>query len=646
MGQLKIHKLHYDGRKYHFSSPALDAKKVSIFEAPNGCGKSTFFDLLYYALGGKVTQFSKTEKIKHPEIVNDNSNLVELEVLINEKPFKLIRKIGDNLITVISEEDILIDGNNEGKLICLSINRSNSEDYIFSDWILTELKIPIIDIFHSGKNFKIGFNDLLRLIYHNQGSDTNGIYKPADSINYVSDSIFLRKAIFEVLIGKTLVQLYNAYGVMKKRQSDYDKATALFNEYKNIVHDMYKQLDIKDITNDIFLQQEIEKLHIDIERLTHLRNEKVKIKSIANDGLAHVQHLKNEYSQNELNLLAMKRQSDFKHNEIESLSSIITRTKEDALRLQKIIHTHRQLEMFTPDTCPYCLKTVDRAKDKCVCGSEVDEHDYQRYFYDPSEYYTLLKSKVKSLETMQVALDTAANELSDIEHNIESLYQLSLKLKASLTKALEGIEYITDLDFIDKIEDGIINNKELISGYTQALILEKNLLNYQVSKDSSKKEMELARANVDKFEAAAASEIIEKVSEFNTYYNKFMKLSLAECRKAEISIDDYMPLINGGEYKEASAAVHKRFLYYVTLLQLSLLDDIPYPRLLLIDTPENIGIDNENLKRLLGCLNYLENPHDLDYQVILSTGEGKYPESLKDNIIMKLIDGEKVLNVK
>ncbi|MDP1165893.1 hypothetical protein, partial [Klebsiella pneumoniae] len=80
-----------------------------------------------------------------------------------------------------------------------------------------------------------------------------------------------------------------------------------------------------------------------------------------------------------------------------------TRTKEDARRIEKIIHTHKQLEMFTPDTCPYCLKHVDRPSDKCVCGNEIDENDYRRYFYDPSEYYSLLKSKIKSLETMKIA---------------------------------------------------------------------------------------------------------------------------------------------------------------------------------------------------------------------------------------------------
>ncbi|HAL1993244.1 TPA: ATP-binding protein, partial [Escherichia coli] len=158
--------------------------------------------------------------------------------------------------------------------------------------------------------------------------------------------------------------------------------------------------------------------------------------------------------------------------------------------------------------------------------------------------------------------------------------------------------------------------------------------------------MDKAKLVVEKLEASAAQELIEKIKDFSKYYNKFMKLSLPDCRSAEISSDDYMPLINNGDYKEASANVHKRFLYFVTLLQMSLVDDIPFPRLLLIDTPENIGIDNDNLKRMIGCLDALENPNNVDYQVILSTGVKKYPDSFKGNVILQLSKANKLLKQK
>ena len=646
MGQLKIHKVHYEGKAYTFSSPPLDEHKVNIIEAPNGSGKSTLFDLIYYSLGGRVSHFNKSEKVTHKEIVSDTSNFVELEISANGNYYRLVRKIGENLITIFSKSDLIVNGENTGNFACLAINRHRIDDYIFSDWLLNELNIPAIEIFHSGKNFKIGFNDLLRLIYYNQGTDANIIYKPADQHNYVSDSVFLRKAIFEVLIGKTLVQLYDAYGVLKRKQSNYDKANVLYNEYYDIVNEMHKQLGINEVINDNFLKQKINSLESDIDRLIKFRNNSITIKNKVNNGITKTEKLKEEFSLTEIELINYENLALNKYKEIDSINDIITRTKEDARRIEKIIHTHKQLEMFTPDTCPYCLKHVDRPSDKCVCGNEIDENDYRRYFYDPSEYYSLLKSKIKSLETMKIALDSSKEELASIHAKIKKLRETNSELKNELRNALDNIEYITDLNTLDEVEDLVIEKKEQISNLKQALILEERLQNYQDDKNTSKIEMDKAKLVVEKLEASAAQELIEKIKDFSKYYNKFMKLSLPDCRSAEISSDDYMPLINNGDYKEASANVHKRFLYFVTLLQMSLVDDIPFPRLLLIDTPENIGIDNDNLKRMIGCLDALENPNNVDYQVILSTGVKKYPDSFKGNVRLQLSKANKLLKQK
>lgn len=646
MGQLSIHKVHYEGKSYQYSSPELDKFKINIIEAPNGSGKSTFFDLIYYGLGGKVSHFSKSEAVFHKEIANDSSNFVELEIALNKEKYKIIRRVSENLITILSDDEIIKQGKAVGNFLCLNINRSKLDDYVFSDWILEKLDIPSIEIFHAGKNFKVGFNDLSRLIYHNQGTDTNGIYKPADNQNYVSDSAFLRKAIFEVLLGKTLVKLYEAYGKLKRKQSEHDKSLAILNEYKNIVADMHKQLGIKDVVNDLHLQRNIDDLISANNQLSLVRSSRLKVNVSDNTGLKKTQKIKDNLNTNELELISIRNEIDIKIKDIGLIGQVISRTREDAFRLRKIIHTHRQLEMFTPDTCPYCLKSVDRPSAKCVCGSEIDEHDYRRYFYDPSEYYTLLKSKVKSLETMDVALNATKSELNELDIKFKECKDINVKIKSELSQVISEIEYVTDFNGIEEIDDAILFNKELISNYSQALILERNLNKYQAEKDKLKKELDKAKVDVELLEASSSQELAEKVNDFNKYYNLFMRESLMDCRKAEINSDDYMPLINNGEYKEASASVHKRFLYYVTLLQLSLLDDIPFPRILLIDTPENIGIDNENLKRMINCLSLIENPKNLDYQVILSTGVNKYPENLKENVVMQLSSDDRLLKLK
>ena len=646
MGLLKIHKLNYEGKKFYFHSPQIDNHKVNIVEAPNGSGKSTFFDLIYFGLGGKVSQFSKENDEIHTEIVNDTSNLVELEILINGEKYKLIRKIGENIITISSEKTITIKNEDYGQIACLKINRATADDVIFSDWILEKLNVPSIEIFHAGKNFKIGFTDLARLFYHNQGTETKEIYKPAESVNYVSDSLFLRRTIFEVLVGKTLVKLYAAIGSMKKKQYDYDSFNSLQKEYQTIVQEMYKQLGLNEMSNNIFLKKEIDERSAAIEKLYTKRNEILNFGMIDNVGIEVTDILKNNYAESESVIEKINAEIKLKEKELSTSTLILNKTKEDIIRLQKIIHTHRQLEMFSSDTCPYCLKHVDRPSDKCVCGNEVDETEYRRYFYDPSEYYTLLKSKVKSLETMDTAIKSILDTIKRLESELYEKSAFNNEIRIKLNRALSNINYITPIDVMDEIDDEILFNKEKISSLIQAVKIENNLQSYQLKKDNAKRELESAKLEVTKLQAEADQEILDKLKEFNFHYNRFMRMSLSDCRTAEISRDNYMPILNNGEYKEASSAVHKRFLYYLTLLQLSLLDDIPFPRLLLIDTPENIGIDDNNLKGMISCFNELDNPKGLDYQIILSTGVGKYPDNMKDNIIFKLSKENKLLQKK
>jgi len=94
-----------------------------------------------------------------------------------------------------------------------------------------------------------------------------------------------------------------------------------------------------------------------------------------------------------------------------------------------------------------------------------------------------------------------------------------------------------------------------------------------------------------------------------------------------------MPYIDRGLYKEKSAVVPIRLMYYFTLLSLGLKrDTVKHPRFLLIDTPEEAGIDTVNLKlnlKLLDRALELSKNEEFesikDYQVILTTGENKYP---------------------
>lgn len=93
-----------------------------------------------------------------------------------------------------------------------------------------------------------------------------------------------------------------------------------------------------------------------------------------------------------------------------------------------------------------------------------------------------------------------------------------------------------------------------------------------------------------------------------------------------------MPFIDNREYKANSSDVPKRLMYYFTILALSLkLNSVKHPRFLLIDTPEDSGIDTDHLNQNLALLNDAidygkqSDGSFKEYQVILTTGYGKFP---------------------
>lgn len=637
MSTLKIHRLNYYGDKYYFESPIMDDEKIFILEAPNGCGKTTFFNLLYFGLGGKVSIFNKGSSETHSEIVNDSNNYVELIIKIEGVAYTLIRKMNENIISVISDSrDIYISGENYGKATSFKINRNTSADVIFSDWILDELNIPSIELYNAGHQFKLGFTDIMRLVYHNQGSDIKEVYKPADDANYISDSKYLRKAIFEILVGKAMMSLYKAQGAMKRKQSDYEAASAIFREFQLIVNELISQLGLKEIMNDVFLKKEINILEEKIVYNQERKNKLLRDKVSSVDNTAVIDDNKRRVISLEKRVSFLSQQLDFLLNKKQTLNNVLLSIYDDVSRIQKIIHTHQQLELFTPDTCPYCLKTVERPTNKCVCGSHVEEDEYRRYFYNPNEYLSLLKSKIKSSETVKSSIADMGKDISRVEGLLNAQKDKLNSVYAELGSLLENIDIITSYSSIENIDQEIFNDKDKLNILLQANKLEERLKTYEQRKESVGFELKRAKAVVEKLEADAKLELLNQITSFSKKYNSLMTHSLSDCRKAIISDDNYMPVINDGSYKEASAGVHRRLLYFVTLLALSLNEEIPFPRLLLIDTPENIGIDKDQLDILLETLISLENRLNKDYQIILSTGVGKYPKTMDKYVRMRL----------
>ena len=635
MGRLATRRVVYSGDKYSFESPYLN-DGIVIMEGVNGHGKSTFMNLIYYGLGGRVQAFNKNDdndSKKHNEIFYDTNNYVELLIEIDDEKYELTRYIGDNLIFVVGEDE-------EVRETCVLRNQSDEHTMVFSDWILGKLNINVFDIVQGTRSFKLNFTDLLRLVYHDQETEVDKVYKEADNSNFLSDSLEIRKAIFEILLGKTYNDYYSTLGQYKLTMKELEKAQAVMDSYDEFLGEVldYDLANVVHINSMISENQEmIEKVQIEREIASREQGNSDEIWQL-------IGQQKKELMLNQHKLEEWESAKNLTTQSIDKILYLIDESEKELSEIEKIRLVNKKLKLFTPNTCPYCLREVEREKGKCICGNDIEEEQYEKFFYTDEEYLDILKVKKKSIQSLEQLLERKSQRLKIIIGHIEKAEQSIEKIRLYIDELTKDIAtnynsaYIRQLDERERELNGII----LELKQAKDLAKKRETLASQVIQLRNK--VEGLKIRVDSFLNAARKDMLNKKKDFDEVYFSLMKRADEHCYSAYIG-EDYMPHINLGAYRERSAAVPKRLMYFLTMLIESLKNEANFPQFLMIDTPNKEGIDKENLIKNIGLLaeadKYTEEMKT-QYQIILTTGIDTYPEEFKNNVFYKL-EGENYL---
>lgn len=620
MGYLRIHKLVYSGENYNYESPEF-SDGINIIEGENGSGKSTFSNLISYSLGNYVKEFDYNKKNNkvHKEIVNDRNNYVLTTIYINEKKYILKRFFNDNKIFIEDNTDIKV----------LYINRTNNIKYIFSDWILEKLNIPNIEYYQGTSKSKLNFSDLFRLVYYDQKTEPEKIYKNArTSGNFISDSEFIRKVIFQILMGHEFSEYYAKVGELNEKKKEKDILNAKTSGFIELAQEFgYKNFNKINIDD---LKIKIQTNKMQIERLNVYEEELLNIKNYPSDNIGSSTRYKKELLDLELELENDRHTLNRIYHEIKNIKIIKKSVMLEVTQLQKIILTHEKFNLFSPESCPYCKNKINRQEGHCICGHEIDESEYEKFFYSSSEYLSILKSKNKSLDTLDLAIKSCEEELAEIEIKVNNKMELKSNFENLILESKRDVVRNTNIAEINDIQKKKYNIKEEIRNLEQYKVVKENYddlidkinaINSYISKSNSK--IKVLEENADK-------DLNAQIEKFCEIYSEFLVDIKNDVDKAQISKENYMPIINNGEYREASIDVTVRLMYFITLLKIAIEDEnVPYPRFLLIDTPESKGIDLKNLNHALSKFLELESINSTKYQVILTSGKNKYPKEME-----------------
>jgi hypothetical protein len=630
MSNLLIKQVKYFGEKYSYSSPILKSG-INILEGENGAGKTTFSSLVYFGLGGNVKWFKADTSEKHLQIVEDNSNYVELTLAIDNQPYIITRYIYKFEVNIVSPTDV----------ISLPINRSINNSFTFSDWILGKLNIKVVEIYQGTEFYKLNFLDLFRLMYHDQITPVDKIYKRPDNENYISDSGIIRKAIFEILTGNSFDDYYSSIADYRKAVDEQSTMKSLIQNFEYLNVDSSTLFEGKNSYN---LKLDLKEYRSQIENLENYRES-------INDNVTSIKttteiisQKRQNFSEYEEKIFGFKKEKSSIVLDYSRIKRVRENIVLEVTHLKKIIITNENLNLFSPETCPICLKNSNREADKCVCGNAVTNEQYQKFFYTKEEYFNILKSKQKNIETLDIALQGYEEDIKYFSDKISAFEFKLEEMRTEINQLTKGRRVIKNIE-LKEVNDKILSLDKTISQIGQQIKIEEKREDLESKKTSLTSKIEDAKRIMETKKIEASISMDEIIKSFNKKYLSLMSKALFDCNSARISSEDYMPIINGGTYKEASSNVSKRLMYFLTLFHLSLIDKIKFPKFLLIDTPENMGIDNDNFITTMKLIDELGNEdHNIEQgQIILTTGLKKYPKEFKDYIFQTITKKDKLL---
>lgn len=614
MGSLIIEKVKYSGDKYYYDSPIL-TKGINLIVGDNGSGKSTFTYFIEYCLGNNIKYFEKDNNKQYLEIVNDTNNYVELDILINSKRYQLKRFINKN--------DVFI--NDGGEVIILPIKRNQNK--IFSDWLLEKLGITVSELNMGTYSWKLNFSDLLRLIIYDQDTESKKIYKAPIDSNFISDSLIIRKTVFEVLLGISSDEYFKKHDELKILTKKKNFALSELNDF----NEKYNGVDLEknSIENQLKVLNEIlEKVYS--ERKLYLSS---------NTKIDEKAEFINEIQEELINtdLLISEKNLSLNNFQVEydKILKLYENQQNEIKEIEKIIFTNDKLNLFAFKICPFCMSNHEPIENHCLCGSEIKDENYEKFVYNSNEYDIILKHKYKSIETLQIALDSYFNQITKIKNKLTDLSKKSNDLTLKLKKLISSIEFSGNTELVDSLNEKILETQKELEKFEYLLEISIKKEKLEEKFDSINEKYKSKNKEFRALHLEFVHHNKSLITEFNEIYSDLLQKSSAGAEIAEID-DDYMPIIDGGVYKNKSADVPLRLMYYFTILALSLKNkSVKHPGLLIIDTPEDSGIDEDNLKKDLDLLNFaIEQGKESkkEYQIILTTGLNKYPESFKENI--------------
>lgn len=575
---------------------------VNIIRGDNGTGKSTIMDLLHYALGAEVTDWTE-EQIACDETI--------AEVKLNYKTYCLKREISETGKAAM----YLYEGNADAALSDAANwfrypNARNKDTHSYSQQLFLLMGLPS----HKTDEAKnLTMHQILRLMYVDQLTQTTKLLK--EDKNF--DNADIRKAIGEYLLGIDDLEAHNLRQMLIEANRQFD---ALASELKAIYR--FLGADNSFIRRE-HIESEIAAFEAEIKELENKRKDirQERLESVAEGVRQRVSAIAEEIEVLSSSKASMEERKSNISSEAIDTKLFLQSLKFRLAALENSKATSSSLGDLIFKYCPACLSPIESHAEGNACGLCKAELDLEKRHYSYIQKINEIHFQVRESEHL---LDKYQNKSDEINSALPLLTQHINTLK------MEYAELTANADAVDaaisEIGAQIGYARSQITSFGEKLKMVDQIEGLTDRKTSANVQISSLREKLGMLEEASKNRYQKVYADIEDIAQEFIRAdggyeNVFE-NPEEVSFDfarDKMA-VNGRSKFSASSMVIMKNSIRVAIFIHAVKDKMArYPRFLMLDNIEDKGMmeaRSQNFQRVLveKC-DQLEN----DYQIIFTT---------------------------
>lgn len=580
-------------------------KGVNIIRGQNGGGKSTILNIIFYGLGGDLSDWSDAAKL---------CTTVQIEVEINGNVATLRRDIS----TEPGQPMDIFGGDYESsqkatqdQWIRYPYKRSQSKES-FSQALFRLLGIPEVANDISGN---LTMNQILRLLYADQLSPVEHLFK----FDGQFDSPLLRDAVGRLLCGAYDGELYQNELSIRMLQREFDSVSGELRSLYAVFGKTGEALTLDWIEAEkhtleakrAALQKAVE----EAERQTFVGAAEDQFTLKAQEkAYKEVQNLQEK-------LLEAKQERDALSLEIADSAEFIASLKQkiDALRDSSAVANHFNHVKF--ETCPACYSPLDAPSDT-ICQLCKTPFDPER---SKSRIVALINDtaiQLKQSEMLQTRREAKVEDLAARYAKVEAEWRAAARRLSELqrlpsTDARDRLRALhREAGYLEHQLEELERRRATIEKLHQ-LSQRKEELNQSVTRLQSRNEaLRVAQEGRLKLAYTAVAEEIADLLRHDLRRQD----AFEDPKRVEFDFSMNRITVDGQSYFSASSRVVLKTSFIVGLLAAATKHSFfRHPRFCLIDTIEDKGMEPQRSHNLQMQIARVSSTSKAEHQIIFAT---------------------------